>query len=141
MRYVLSYGHIRSYLLFLGHLYLPVKENSFSKDFRTGTFKHVCTTWYNKSLFNVTNYDFFSNYFLQIQYSVFLTICQKEKKLTDFSLCVSNTKGTTGVDNNMWYNQAKSVVSRWHSILSFLQDLKLHHISYILLKNPSKSDI
>ena len=52
------------------------------------------------------------------------------------------------LDNKMlWFvssicdDQAKSVLSRWHSIFSFLHDLKLHHISYILLKIPLKSDI
>ena len=34
----------------------------------------------------------------------------------------------------MWYDQAKSVISQCHSILSFPHDLKLHQISYILLK-------
>ncbi len=37
---------------------------------------------------------------------------------------------------NMWYDQAKSVLRRWHSILSCLQDLNLHHLSYILQKSP-----
>ncbi len=37
----------------------------------------------------------------------------------------------------MWYDQAKSVLSRWH-ILSFLHNIKLHHISYIFAKNPIK---
>ena len=41
----------------------------------------------------------------------------------------------------LWYDQAKSVLSWGHSILSFLHDLKLHHKSYILLKTPSKSYI
>ncbi len=39
------------------------------------------------------------------------------------------------VKSYMWY-QAKSVLSRWHSIFEFL-----HHKSYILLKISSKLDI
>ncbi len=40
---------------------------------------------------------------------------------------------------HMWYDQAKSVLSRWHSMLSFLHNLKLYTLHKLhFAENPIK---